>query len=108
MDLLLTHDDRYLITDGSAPSPDGLVDLSCGPLIPIPAFSAHIDKIHNSLRTSHASDNSDKSEAAMAVKLDRGSSMAVTIGIVREAVRGLCAEIDLSLSGGKGRTVTAV
>lgn len=100
MDLLLTHDDRYLITDASAPSPDGLVDLSCGPLTPIPAFAAHIDKIHNSLRTSHSA---DKTSGAMAVKLDKGSSMAVTIGIVGEAVRGLCAEIDLSLSGGKNR-----
>lgn len=107
MDLLLTHDDRYLITDGAAPSPDGLVDLSCGPLTPIPSFSSHIDKIHNSLRTSHASNKSDKSQAAMAVKLDKGSSMAVTIGIVGEAVRGLCAEIDLALSGGKGRTLAS-
>lgn len=101
MDLFLTHDDRYLITDASAPSSDGLVDLSCGPLTPIPSFSAHIDKIHNSLRTSHSS---DKSQGAMAIKLDKGSSMAVTIGLVGEAVRGLCAEIDLNLGGGKGRT----
>jgi hypothetical protein len=99
MDLVLTHDDRYLITDASAPSPDGLVDLSCGILTPLPAFSTHIDKIHNSLRTSHAS---DKSQGAMACKLDRGSSLAVTIGIAGEAIRGLCAEIDLNLRGGKG------
>ena len=100
MDLFMNSDDRYLITDASAPAPDGLVDLFCGPLSPLPSFSAHIDKIHNSLRTSHAS---DKASGAMAVKLDKGSSMAVTIGIAGEAIRGLCAEIGLSLSGGKNK-----
>lgn len=99
MDLSLSRDDHYLITDAAAPSPDGLVDLSCGPLTPLPSFPATVDKIYNSLRVSHSG---DKAQGVLAVKLDKGSSLGVKIGVVGEVVRGLCAEIDLGVNGGGG------
>lgn len=100
MDLSLLHDGRYLITDASAPLPDGLIDLSCGPLLPIPAFQAHIAKIYDSLRTSY---RNDKTQGVLAAKLDKGKSMAVNIGVAGEVVRGMCAEIDLAISGNKAK-----
>lgn len=97
MDVSLSREDHYLITDAAAPSPDGLVDLSCGPLTPIPSFPAHIDKIYNSLRTSYSG---GKAQGVLAIKLDKGSSLAVKVGVVGEVVRGLCAEIELGVLGG--------
>lgn len=38
----------------------------------------------------------------MAIKMDRGESIAVDVGVVGEVVRGMSAEIDGKLFGGKG------
>lgn len=100
MDILLVPGERYFIADASAPAPDGLVDLSCGPLTPIPSFASHIDKIYGSLRTSYAA---DKEKGVLAFKLDKGASIAVNVGVAAEVVRGLCAEVDLSVGAGKGK-----
>jgi hypothetical protein len=93
----LIPNDRYLLTDTSTPAPDGLVDISCGALSPIPDLSTIIDKIYATLRSS--SGNRGK---VLAIKMDRGESMAVDVGVIGEAVKGISAEIDGRLFGGKG------
>jgi hypothetical protein len=93
----LIPNDRYLLTDTSIPAPDGLVDISCGPLSPIPDLSTIIDKTYSTLRSS--SGNGGK---VLAIKMDRGESLAMEVGVIGEVVRGISAEIDGRLFGGKG------
>jgi hypothetical protein len=88
--------DRYLLTDSSHPSPDGLVDISCGPLSPITNLSTIIDKIYTTLRASN------KGGKVLAIKMDKGESLAVDVGVIGEVVRGISSEIDGRLFGGKG------
>jgi hypothetical protein len=38
----------------------------------------------------------------LAIKMDRGESMAVDVGVIGEVVKGISAEIDGRLFGGKG------
>ena len=38
----------------------------------------------------------------LAIKMDKGESMAVDVGVVGEVVKGISAEIDEKLFGGKG------
>jgi hypothetical protein len=38
----------------------------------------------------------------LAIKMDRGESMAVDVGVIGEVVKGFSAEIDGRLFGGKG------
>jgi hypothetical protein len=96
----LIPNDRYLITDTSTPAPDGLVDISCGPLTPIPDLSTIIDKTYTTLRTS----NKGKEEGGkvLAIKMDKGESLAVDVGVIGEVVRGISADIGDKLFGGKG------
>lgn len=95
----LIPNDRYLLIDASTPAPDGLVDVSCGPLTPIPDLETIIDKTYKALRTS-----SGKEGKVLAIKMDQGESLAVNVGVIGEVVRGISAEIDGKLSGGKGST----
>jgi hypothetical protein len=38
----------------------------------------------------------------LAIKMDRGESLAVDVGVIGEVVKGISAEIDARLFGGKG------
>ena len=93
----LIPNDRYLLIDTSAPAPDGLVDISCGPLSPIPDLVSIIDKIYSSLRSS----SNGKGGKVLAIKMDKGESIAVDVGVVGDVVKGISAEIDGKLFGGK-------
>lgn len=102
VDITLLPDDRYLLSDASFPSPDGLVDLSCGTLTPLPDFASAVDKTYGSLRTAEAGDHAQE---VLAVKLDRGSSLVVRVRVIGEAVRCLCREIEATLGdGGTGQS----
>jgi hypothetical protein len=95
----LIPNDRYLLVDTSTPSSDGLIDISCGPLTPIPELLVVFDKIYSSLRSSYR-DDSEKAGKVLAIKMDKGESLAVNVEVIREVVHGICAEIDGRLSGG--------
>jgi hypothetical protein len=97
IDITLLPDDRYLIIDASSPSPDGLVDLSCGTLTPLPDFSTAIDNTYESLRTAQAG---EMARGVLAVKVDQGQSLAVRVSVIGEVVRGLCNEISAALVEG--------
>lgn len=94
---LIPHD-RYLITDTSTPAPDGLVDISCGPLSPIPDLVTIIDKTYTTLRSS------TKVGKVLAIKMDKGESLAVDVAVIGEVVRGISAGIDGKLFGAKSHS----
>jgi hypothetical protein len=96
----LIPNDRYLLADTSTPSSDGLIDISCGPLTPIPELSVILDKIYTTLRTAYRND-SEKAGKVLAIKMDKGESLAVNVEVIREVVHGICAEIDGRLTGSK-------
>jgi hypothetical protein len=96
IDIHLLSDDRYLITDASSPSPDGLVDLSCGTITPLPDLSTAVDRVYNTLRTAHTAETA---RGVLAVKLDDGNSLVARVGVIGDVVRGLCGEIDAIVAG---------
>jgi hypothetical protein len=57
-----------------------------------------IDKIYSTLRSS----SSGKGGKVLAIKMDKGESLAVDVSVTGEVVKGITAEIDGRLFGGKG------
>lgn len=97
MDINLVQHDRYILSDASAPQPDGLIDLSCGSLTPIPSFEDIVSRCYTTL----------KGSVAVSVSVSASPSVSTTVPAAVPMSPSIPATVSASRPNGKTKSGSA-